>query len=255
MAKNIYFIGTAGSGKSSLVWAFKDWMTLQGLDCITVNLDPGAEFIPYEPDVDIRDWVRVEEVMKEYSLGPNGAQIVCADMMALNAKELADVIEKFKVPYVLIDTPGQMELFSFRQSSQVIVDALGSEDSFLVFLSDPALAKTPNGFVSTLMLCATVQFRFSIPFLNVLSKADTLEERQLQQLEDWAGEPDALYAALTEEDFSARNVQSIEFLRAMESVGVYRELTPVSSEAPSGIEDIYNAVQQSMEGGEDLRSD
>lgn len=252
---NIYFIGTAGSGKSSLVWAFKEWMTLQGLDCITVNLDPGAEYIPYDPDVDIRDWVRVEEVMKEYALGPNGAQIVCADMMALNVKELAEVIEGFKVPYVLIDTPGQMELFAFRQSSQVIVDALGREESFLVFLSDPALAKTPNGFVSTLMLGATVQFRFSIPFLNVLSKADTLEEEQLRQLEEWANEPESLFAALTQGDFSARNIQSIEFLRAMESVGVYRELTPVSAETPFGMEDIYNSVQQYSQGGEDLRPD
>jgi len=255
MAKNIYFIGTAGSGKSSLVWAFKEWMTLQGLDCITVNLDPGAEYIPYDPDVDIRDWVKVEEVMRDYSLGPNGAQIVCADMMALNAKELADVIEKFRTPYVLVDTPGQMELFAFRQSSQVIVDALGREDSFLVFLSDPALARTPNGFVSTLLLCATVQFRFSVPFLNVLSKSDTLDEKHLAQLKEWADEPDALYAALTEGDFSAHNIQSIEFLKAMESVGVYRELTPVSAQTPFGIEDIYNAVQQSMEGGEDLQRD
>lgn len=253
--KNIYFIGTAGSGKSSLVWAFQEWMTLQGLDCITVNLDPGAEYIPYEPDVDIRDWVKVEEVMKEHSLGPNGAQIACADMMALNAAELADVIEKFKTNYVLIDTPGQMELFAFRQSSQVIVDALGREESFLVFLSDPALAKTPNGFVSTLMLCAVTHFRFSIPFLNVLSKADTLEEAKLEELKNWAEDPYALYNALTDGEFSARNVQSIEFLKAMESVGMYREIVPISAEAPFGLEDVYNAIQQTMEGGEDLRSD
>ena len=251
----IYFIGTAGSGKSSLVWAFHEWMTLQGLDSIIVNLDPGAEYIPYEPDVDIRDWVRVEEVMKEYSLGPNGAQIVCADMMALNAKELADTIETFKTNYVLIDTPGQMELFAFRQSSNIIVETLGQQDSFLVFLSDPALAKTPNGFVSTLLLCAVTHFRFSIPFLNVLSKADTLSEQELDSLKLWAEDVDALFNALTEGEMSARNVQSIELLRAMENVGMYRQLTPVSSEEPMGMEDIYNAIQQVFEGGEDLRSD
>ncbi len=252
---NIYFIGTAGSGKSSLVYRFQEWMTLQGLDCITVNLDPGAEFIPYEPDVDIRDWVKVEEVMKEYALGPNGAQIVCADMMALNASELAEAIEKFKTPYVLIDTPGQMELFAFRQSANVIINTLGRQESFLVFLSDPALAKTPNGFVSTLLLCAVTHFRFDIPLLNVLSKADTLEERELQSIEQWSSEPEALYSALTTEQMSASSVQSIELLKAMENVGMYNQIVPVSSEEPSGIEDIYNAVQQSMTGGEDLRSD
>jgi len=255
MAKNIYFVGTAGSGKSSLVWAFHEWMTLQGLDTIILNLDPGAEYIPYEPDIDIRDWVKVEEVMKEYSLGPNGAQIVCADMMALNAKELAEVIEGFRTNYVLIDTPGQMELFAFRQSSQVIMDILGREESFMVFLSDPALAKTPNGFVSTLMLCALTHFRFSVPFLNVLSKADTLEESKLEELKTWAEDPYALYNALTDGEFQARNIQSIEFLKAMESVGMYRELIPVSAEAQLGLEDIYTHIQLSMEGGEDLQRD
>ena len=51
----VYFIGTAGSGKSTLTYNFKQWMYLRGLDVITVNLDPGAENLPYEPDVDIRD--------------------------------------------------------------------------------------------------------------------------------------------------------------------------------------------------------
>jgi hypothetical protein len=193
--------------------------------------------------------------MKEYSLGPNGAQIVCADMMALNAKEIAEVIEGIKTNYILIDTPGQMELFAFRQSSQVIMDVLGREESFLIFLSDPALAKTPNGFVSTLMLCALTHFRFSVPFLNVLSKADTLEESKLEELKAWSEDPYALYNALTDSEFSASNIQSVELLKAMESVGMYRELIPVSAEAQLGLEDIYNHIQLSMEGGEDLRND
>jgi GTPase SAR1 family protein len=253
--KFIYFIGTAGSGKSSLVWAFQEWMTLQGLDSITVNLDPGAEYIPYEPDVDIRDWVRVEEIMKEYSLGPNGAQIVCADMMALNAKELADVIDTFRTNYVLVDTPGQMELFAFRQSSNAIVDALGKEEAFLVFLSDPALAKTPNGFVSAMMLCAVTHFRFNMPFLNVLSKSDTLTDQELEMMKVWSQDEYALQNALTEGEVSARAISSVEFLKAMESIGMYMELTPASAEETSGMEDIYNAIQQSLEGGEDLRTD
>ena len=61
----VYFIGTAGSGKSTLTHNFKQWMTLRGLDAIAVNLDPGAENLPYEPDVDIRDWISLKEVMDQ----------------------------------------------------------------------------------------------------------------------------------------------------------------------------------------------
>lgn len=251
----IYFVGTAGSGKSSLVYSFKEWMTLQGLDCITVNLDPGAEFVPYDIDVDIRDWVRVQDIMEEYQLGPNGAQIVCADLMAVRVNELVEAIEGFKTPYVLIDTPGQIELFAFRKSSEVIIEALGKEDSFLVFLSDPHLSKTPVGFVSSMMLCATTFFRFSMPFLHVLSKSDLLKEEDLDQIVHWSEEPEALYAAMTETNIDPRTMLNLEFFKAMENVGMYQKVVPSSSEVKFGMEDIYNAIQQSFEGGEDLRSD
>lgn len=248
----IYFIGTAGSGKSSMVQAYKEWLDAQGIDSIIVNLDPGADFIPYRADVDIRDWINLDEVMKDHSLGPNGAQIVASDLMAVNTNEWMPAVKKMETNFALIDTPGQMELFAFRQSSSHLVEELGKEDGFLVFLSDPTLARTPNGFVSDMMLAAITQFRFSLPILNVLSKADLLSEEQLEEMANWSKDPYALYNALTEKDMSSQSVMSIELLKAMENVGMYKELTPVSSEQGTGLEDIYNAIQQYFEGGEDL---
>lgn len=250
----IYFIGTAGSGKSSLVQAFKEWLDVNGIDSISVNLDPGADFIPYDADVDIRDWIHLNEIMSEYSLGPNGAQIVASDLMAVNSKEWVPVIQGMETDYCLVDTPGQMELFAFRQSSTALVDELGREDGFLVFLSDPTLARTPNGFVSDTMLCGITQFRFSLPVLNVLSKADLLKEEELEELRNWSRDPYALYNALMERDMTSQTVISAEFLKAMENVGMYKELTPVSALEGTGMEDIYNAVQQYFEGGEDAGS-
>jgi GTPase SAR1 family protein len=252
--KYIYFIGTAGSGKSSMVQAFREWLDSNGIDCITVNLDPGADFIPYPADVDIRDWVHLDEIMHDYYLGPNGAQIVASDLMAVNTKEWVPVVKKMETAYCLVDTPGQMELFAFRQSSLALIEELGREDSFLVFLSDPALARTPNGFVSDMMLCGITQFRFSLPVLNVLSKADLLQEGEREDLANWSRDSYALYNALTGPDMSSQAVISIEFLKAMESVGMYKELTPVSAMEGTGLEDIYNAVQQYFEGGEDVGS-
>ncbi|NLK25108.1 MAG: GTPase [Euryarchaeota archaeon] len=248
----IYFIGTAGSGKSTLVQAFKFWLDTQSIDSIIVNLDPGADFVPYEADVDIRDWVDLDEIMREYSLGPNGAQVVAADLMAINARKWAPMVKEFRTNFVLIDTPGQMELFAFRQSSTAIIEELGKEDSFLIFLSDPTLSKTPNGFVSDLMLCGITQFRFDIPILNLLSKSDILKEEEIEELREWSRDPYALYSALTEREISAQSIMSIELFKAMESVGMYKELTPVSAEEGVGMEDLYAAVQMYFEGGEDL---
>ena len=219
-----------------------------------MNLDPGADFIPYQADVDIRDWVHLDEIMKEYSLGPNGAQIVAADLMAVNSNEWIPTVKKMETEYCLIDTPGQMELFAFRQSSTALVEEMGREDSFLVFLSDPTLARTPNGFVSDMLLCGITQFRFSLPILNVLSKSDLLKEEELEELANWSRDSYALYNALTDKDMSSQAVISIEFLKAMESVGMYKELTPVSAMEGTGMEDIYSMVQLFFEGGEDAGS-
>src|SRR3990172_4854850 len=157
---NIYLLGTAGSGKTALTRAFQEWAQAEGLQVSTVNLDPGAEYLPYSPEVDVRDWVSLKEVMQEHGLGPNGAQIMCADLIALKAEELMEAVAEAPADYIVIDTPGQMELFAYRQASAVVMKALGEERSVMGFLFDPALAKTPSGFVSLLLLSASVQFRF-----------------------------------------------------------------------------------------------
>ena len=177
----VYFIGTAGSGKSSLVQAFSEWLDVNGINSIIVNLDPGADFIPYQADVDIRDWVHLNEIMAEYSLGPNGAQIVASDLMAVNAKEWVPVVKGMETDYCLIDTPGQMELFAFRQSSNALVEELGREDGILVFLSDPTLARTPNGFVSDMMLCGVTQFRFSYLYSTSFRSRTFSREEELEE--------------------------------------------------------------------------
>ena len=130
----VYFIGTAGSGKSTLTNTMKEWMTLRGLNAITVNLDPGAENLPYEPDVDIRDWISLQEVMETHGLGPNGAQIACADMLALNTADVKNSIDMFKSDYILVDTPGQLELFVFGLEFRFLLDGGGFA---LGFLLDP----------------------------------------------------------------------------------------------------------------------
>ena len=255
MARNLYFIGTAGSGKTTMVHAFHEWMAAQGLDTVTLNLDPGAEHLPYGPDIDVRDWIRLKDVMEEQGLGPNGAQIVCADLLAVNAKEIVETMETFRTNYFLIDTPGQMELFTFRESARVVIDTFGREDSALVYLNDPALVKHASGFISSLLLIATTQFRHSLPFLNVLSKADLLTPEELEQIVNWSLDPFALYDALAKSEATPKTALDLTFFESLETIGVYKRLHPVSSEVLFGFEDIYNQVQQVFEGGEDLRPD
>jgi GTPase SAR1 family protein len=252
---NIFFVGTAGSGKSALTYAFQTWMKNRGLDVITVNLDPGAEYLSYTPDIDIREWVSLPEVMREHNLGPNGAQIACADLLVFNFERVKDILKEFKTNYILFDTPGQIELFTFRHASTKIVETLGKDCSVLVFLVDPFVVQIPTGFVSELLLAATVQFRFDIPILNVISKTDMIEQEILNKIILWSDDLFELESALMGETEQIQSHFNFELLKVLQDMDIYRSMVPTSSETGFGMEDIYNFVQQIFEGGEDLMSD
>jgi GTPase SAR1 family protein len=248
----LYFTGTAGAGKTHLVRAFAQWMKSAGYDVITVNLDPGNESSEFEPDVDIREWVKLNDVMDEYGLGPNGAQVAAADLIALKVFDVKAAITELKTDYVLVDTPGQIELFAFRESSKAIVDALSGDRSTVAFLFDPALAKNAAGFVSLLMLSATVEFRFRLPMINLLTKVDILSPEQREEIVGWGDDPMRLSDAISA-DTPTPDVQlSTEMLRAIELMSPLTHLLPTSSRDGTGLEALYRAAQRNFAGGEDL---
>lgn len=251
----LYFIGTAGSGKSTLTDLFKKWMSRKGLDSITVNLDPGAENLPYEPDVDIRDWISIKEIMDSYELGPNGAQIACADMLALNTEDVKKSIDSFKTDYVLIDTPGQLELFVFREAGKYIIEFLNPEKTIVGYILDPSLSKTPSGFTSQLLLALNTSFRLSKPQINILSKTDILDEGELDKIMNWSENTDFLENDILSEKSSIYRELSHGLLNLIRDFQSQLKVYPTTKEDTEGITNIYSTVQMRFHGGEDLLKD
>ncbi len=250
----LYLVGTAGCGKTTLAAALATWMQNEGYSPAMVNLDPGADALPYDCDADIREFVTLHGVMEEYGLGPNGAQVAAADLLAINAEKMARAIDAVDAEYFIVDTPGQIELFAFRSSSRFLVDSFGRERTLLAFLFDPNLVKQPTGFVSAQMLAATVEFRLGLPTMNVLSKSDLLTVEESERVNDWASEPASLLAALDAEPGAPHLPLTNELVKAMENLGMSRRLTFASSETGDGLAEIYSTVQAWFDGGEDLES-
>lgn len=250
----IYFVGTAGCGKSTMTAAFSEWLQTQGYDSVLVNLDPGADTIPYEVNVDIRDWIRLEDIMKEYKLGPNGAQIAAADLLAINTPKVAEVLNTFETDFVLFDTPGQLELFAFRDSSKKIIQSFDPEASMICFLVDPMLARNPNGFVTSMVLSAMASFRLNVPLTTMVSKSDLLTEEEIETIQRWSDSNEALFNSLIDDVSGAQNQISVEVLKALETVGVGGGVGFASSESMYGMEDLYNTAQELSSGGADRES-
>jgi len=249
---SVFFAGTAGSGKSTLVGAFQRWMDINGYLAITVNLDPGAEVLAYDADVDVREWVVLGQIMEEFNLGPNGAQVVAADMMALQGQDIAGAVSELEADYVLLDVPGQLELFAFRSSSLRLMDALRGPKPVLAYLLDPMLVSTPNGFITSMLLGATVQFRFSSPMVYLLSKVDLMDASVRDNVAVWNEDVWRLQGALWEGEVPPAKGFAVEILEAMEDFGASGGILPVSSASGEGLEDLYTAIQIVYAGGDDL---
>ena len=176
-ALNLVILGPAGSGKSTLTVVFGKWLHEEmGFRVCYVNLDPGAEHLPYEPDYDVRSIVTVRDVMRREMLGPNGAIIRCMDILVERAKEVVNEINKLKADFRLIDTPGQMEPFTFRRTGPELISELLKTGSVInVFLVDPELASSVSDLLVVELMGLVVQLRLLAPTLIVLNKADKLK--------------------------------------------------------------------------------
>jgi GTPase SAR1 family protein len=124
----IFITGTAGSGKSLLTSKLLQWYNDRNSFSISLNLDPGTLDLPYEPDVDVRNYIDINTLMSSYQLGPNGALIMASDMIATRLEEIQDEINSLNADYVLVDTPGQIELFAFRESGPYFVSHFQSDN-------------------------------------------------------------------------------------------------------------------------------
>lgn len=246
----VFIIGTAGSGKSLLTATFSEWLEMSKQNVTVVNLDPGVLTLPYSPDVDVRNYVNVGDLMEKYSLGPNGALIMAADLIADEIEEISNEIEELKSDIVLVDTPGQMELFAFRESGPYIASELTKETKALVYLFDPALSLDPLNYVSNLFLSAAVYNRFLVPQVYLLSKSDLLPKEDVNKIVDWSADPDALENAIEEKLEGTKRLLSRNMMHAIYQLGLRFLLIPVSAKTNEGMINFNMALERILTGGE-----
>ncbi len=247
----LFVTGPAGTGKSTLCGALKEWFTLNNMDSAIVNLDPGSEFIPYESDIDIREYISIQDIMTEYSLGPNGAQIVASDLIIENVDRIKNILDEMTDYYIIFDTPGQIELFTLRNSSNIIVDSLGGKKAMIAFVGDSVISTTPSGHISQKLMYASVLARFFKPTLYIMNKTDLIGEEQVEEIKGWDESPEKLEDTFMGEEISMRKDFFYNIISSFKESGLSSNPIPVSSKNMTGFEDIYSAMSLFLTGGED----
>jgi GPN-loop GTPase len=106
-------MGPAGSGKSTYCLLMQKHAELLGKSFKVVNLDPAAEVFKYTCDLDIRELVTLDDVMEETALGPNGGLVMALEYLLEHTDWLQEALDEFAdEDYLLIDCPGQIELYT-----------------------------------------------------------------------------------------------------------------------------------------------
>ncbi|MGC9779062.1 MAG: ATP/GTP-binding protein [Candidatus Heimdallarchaeota archaeon] len=248
-----FIVGTAGSGKSFLTSILANRLKIFEIDVATMNLDPGVLRLPYAPDMDVREYIDINEIMTEYELGPNGGLVAAVDLITSQSAEILEEIKVRSPDILLIDTPGQMELFAFRPTGVIAANQFGGEKCVLVNLMDANLCRNPYGLINSIVLALSVQMRFFYPQLNLISKSDLIEESQLEDLQNWIEDSFAFEDAINATITGEKRELALRLHQTIDELQVFAETFPVSAKTNFNIDNLYGKLQVIWQGGEDFQ--
>jgi len=249
--KTIFVSGTAGSGKSLLTSKLYDYYTKNGAFVAVLNLDPGVENMPYTCDVDVRDYVDIVSIMHQYDLGPNGAMIMASDLIAAKIDDIQNEVNRINPDYLIVDTPGQIELFAYRSSGRFFVENISSDEKTNIFLFDGALITTPVNFVSIALLATSIRLRLNLPTINVVTKTDLIEDK-LKEILQWSTNLSTLENAISKEADGDTYSLTTSILRGLNLGGFAQGLIPISNVTGDGLVNLQGALSRILNLGEEV---
>ena len=251
---SIFITGTAGAGKSLLTSKIVQWYNDNKAFAITLNLDPGVTELPYTPDVDIRNYVNIQQLMSDYGLGPNGSLIMAADLVATKMDDLQREVDMLNPDYVVVDTAGQMELFVYRNSGPYFVSNFKSDNKVNVFTLDGALISNPMNYVSIGLLAASIRMRLKISQVDVVTKKDLIMQ-EVRNILKWSSSRVTLEEAIDsgtqyEQSTADYKILSKDILQTLYRIGLIHSPILYSNMTLDGMVNLTGALSRIFTRGE-----
>ncbi|KAF8394698.1 hypothetical protein HHK36_020915 [Tetracentron sinense] len=149
-----------------------------------------------------------------------------------------------ELDYVLVDTPGQIEIFTWSASGAIITEAFASTfPTVVTYVVDTPRSASPVTFMSNMLYACSILYKTWLPLVLAFNKTDVAQHQfALEWMEDF----EAFHAALESDDSYtstlARSLSLVlsEFYKNLRSVGV-------SAVSGAGMEVFFKAIEASAE--------
>lgn len=149
-----------------------------------------------------------------------------------------------ELDFVLIDTPGQIEVFNWSASGQIVCDALAvSYPTIVTYVVDTAQCTKPVTFMSNMLYACSILYKTKLPFIVTFNKIDvTPHDFLLEWMQDFEKIGEALSRETSYVASLARSMSLAmeEFYNNLRCVGV-------SAVTGQGCSDFERAVAEAAE--------
>ncbi|XP_045128004.1 GPN-loop GTPase 3-like isoform X2 [Portunus trituberculatus] len=165
-------LGPAGSGKSTYCAAMQKHAEVSNRVISVVNLDPAAEAFSYQPLLDVRDLIQLDDVMQDEDMdfGPNGGLVFCMEYLLEpdGLDWLKEQLGDYEDDCLLFDCPGQIELYTHMDVMKRLVEQLQAWDFQVcaIFVLDAGYMVDAARFLSGSLTALATMVQLEMDLLN-----------------------------------------------------------------------------------------
>ncbi|KAG6180215.1 hypothetical protein E4U35_002848 [Claviceps purpurea] len=269
----IVCVGMAGSGKTTFMQRINAHLHSQKQPPYVINLDPAVLTVPFDSNIDIRDSVNYEEVMKQYNLGPNGGILTSLNLFATKVDQVVSLLEKRAQPdpekpdrkpidRIIVDTPGQIEAFVWSASGTILLESLASSfPTVIAYVIDTPRTASTSTFMSNMLYACSILYKTKLPMVLVFNKTDV---KDAAFAKEWMTDFEAFQEALRRDEEAGEEgrdggmegsggghagsgymgslLNSMSLM--LEEFYSHLSMVAVSSRLGTGVDDFFDAIEE-----------